>query len=246
MLGASQRVSWFPMIFPRYWLAIAMIVLGLARQITAASAGAQDLAQFYTPPQLPEESNHYIDMWGGPALRELALAAGLTNNHALLVNSHGKAMRTARGWEYVWYPRLKQGNETESSLYFSAADLAALLGPAASEIHNIVLSGCNKEKAFSAAALRKYFVNATNIIHAPAGQLGYQPMFFQALFNLSTEIRPLYETSRANKRGEVEYQVDYTPKGKSVLLRPYIAELFEPGKAEPYRIQIAGRELLAP
>lgn len=207
---------------------------------------SQALASFYTPPQLPGESNHYIDMWGETPLRELALAAGLSNNHALLVNSHGKAIHTAHGQEYVFYPRMKELEGSDDQPMFSAADLAAALGLAASEIHNIVLSGCNKESALSAVELRKYFVNATNIVHAPAGQLGYQPMFFQALFNVSTEVHPLYETPRANKRGEIEYTVDYTRRSKSKVLLPYIAELFKPGKAEPYRIQTAGRELLDP
>lgn len=218
--------------------------MALALHVNTASAGSQELTRYYTPPQMPGESNHYIDMWGGPALRELALAAGLTNNHALLVNSHGKAVRTSQGWEYVWYPRIKNADETEPA--FSAADLAAILGPSAREIHNILLSGCNKEMAFSPAAVRKYFVNATNIVHAPVGQLGYQPMFFQALFNLSTEVRPLYETSSANERGQIEFILDYTPGPNSTLLTPYIAELFELGQKKPFRIQTAGRELLAP
>lgn len=231
-----------------HWLVIALVTFAWAGQVfsSALPQTSRSVSAYYTPPQLPGESNHYIDMWGETPLRELALTAGLTNNHTLLINSHGKAVRTPRGLEYVYYPRNKGVSGDETNLTFTAADLAQALGPAAGEIHNIILSGCNKEKAFSAASLRQYFVNATNVVHAPAGQLGYQPMFFQALFNISTEIKRLYETPRVNKAGQMEYTVDYTRQPKSTVLRPYIAELFQPGKAQPYRIQTAGRELLVP
>jgi hypothetical protein len=221
-------------------------MLGWVERICPGTPEAPDsrqaLAAYYVPPQTPGESNYYIDMWGGTPLRAAALAAGLFNNHALLINSHGKAVLHGSHWEYVYFARSNKVDGRE----FSNADIAAVLGVAAMEIHNIVLSGCNKEDVFSAADLRRYFVNATNIVHAPAGQLGYQPMFFQALFNVSSEVRPLYEVVRENKFGQIEYDVDYTPQPKSTLLSPYIAELFEPGKSTPYRIQIAGRELLGP
>src|SRR2546423_1326664 len=35
------------------------------------------------------ESNFFIDLWAEQNLRKLAVECGLTNNHALFINSHG-------------------------------------------------------------------------------------------------------------------------------------------------------------
>src|SRR5712671_2358452 len=55
---------------------------------------------FYTPPQSSGESNYFIDMQGDEPLRNFALAHGLTNNHALFVLCHGRAIDTPSGSRY--------------------------------------------------------------------------------------------------------------------------------------------------
>ena len=208
-------------------------------------ADLEFLQQHYNPPRAPGESNHFIDLWEGQTLRSLASACNLTNNHALFVNSHGGRIRTARGWQYAWYPH-RTLLSTEKTSNFSAADLAHIVGPSsAPQIHNIILSGCNAEGAFKCNDLRKYFVNATNIVHMPAGQLGYQSMFLQVLTNPSAVIQPLYETRTRDSQGKATYYLGRTFSLKATRLSPYVAELFNPGQNRPFRTQIAGRELLA-
>src|SRR5262249_19328742 len=135
----------------------------------------------------------------------------------------------------------------EAAPPYSAADLARVLGPErAATIDNLILSGCNAEGAFSSQELRKYFVNATNIVHMASGELGYQSMFRQVMTNPSWKIEPVYETCAKNRAGRLEYFTGYEPSPKATKLSPYLAELFEPGAVNPFRTQRAGRELLAP
>jgi hypothetical protein len=84
------------------------------------------------------------------------------------------------------------------------------------------------------------------VTYMPGGELGYQPMFVQAALSHSANIRALYETSRTNKLGEVEYHLGKTPAPNATRLSPYVAALFRPGAAKPFRTQIAGREILQP
>ena len=49
------------------------------------------LRRFHVEPQSPSESNHYFDLWSPGALPALARFNGLTNNRALIVDSHGSA-----------------------------------------------------------------------------------------------------------------------------------------------------------
>lgn len=205
------------------------------------------LAKFYTPPQDPGESNHYIDMWTGQKTRNLALASGLTNNHALIINSHGKGLFHGLGNHHAYYPHHDLLKPNQNVPYFSAQDLARVLGPDnAGQIHNIVIAGCDRDKSFSPKELRKYFVNATNITHTMAGELGYQTMFLQTLLTDSANIEPLYESARKNSQGEVEYHLEKSPARNAVKLSPYVADLFRPGETKPFRTQVAGRELLEP
>jgi hypothetical protein len=225
---------------------------GSAAQATPAWAGEYGadlgwLADYYTPPQTQGESNHYIDLWSGNTLRSVAISGGLTNNRTLFINSHGMAVSRGFGKHHALYPHDSLVAPKQTAPLLTARDLAQLLGPkAASEIHNIVLAACNADGAFSATEFRKYFVNATNITHCPAGQLGYQPMFLQAFLNSSAHIEPLYEVARKNSAGVVEYEIENTPSKRATKLSPYVAELFLPDATKPFRTTIAGRELLTP
>jgi hypothetical protein len=94
--------------------------------------------------------------------------------------------------------------------------------------------------------IRKAFPNATNIVHCAAGELGYQAMFIQALVNHSANVKPVYEWSERNERGEVEYYTGPAPTRNSKRFAPYVAELFTPGCEKPFALLRAGRELLDP
>jgi len=205
------------------------------------------LRKFYTPPQAIGESNHYIDMWDGRKIRQKIIAAGLTNNRALFVNSHGKRIATGMGPRYALYPHESLVPAGQDIPYFSPADLARIVGKAhAAGIHNILIAGCNAEGSLSPAEFREYFVNATNVTYMPGGELGYQPMFLQAALSHSSNIRSLFETSRTNQLGEVEYHLGKNPAPKATRLSPYVAALFRPGATKPFRTQTAGREILQP
>lgn len=205
------------------------------------------LAKFYTPPQSPGESNHYIDMWAGRTTRDYLVAHGLTNNHALVINSHGGALPYGLSARHAYYPHDSLLPRHQKTPYFSVQDLARLLGPEnAKQIHNIVLAGCDPDRSFDSQELRKHFINATNITHTVAGEMGYQSMFLQALFSDSADIRPLYESAKRNPQGKMEYHLNKAPAGNAVKLTPYLAELFRPGETKPFRTQVAGRELLEP
>ena len=205
------------------------------------------LRKFHIPPQGTEESNHYFDLWSGSALAALARINGLTNNNTRFVDSHGKAGRGSLRERYVFYPSDELAPPAQKLPLFTARDLATVLGPeSAARIHNIVLAGCNLAGALNPQEFRKYFVNATNITHTPAGQLGFKPMFFQAIVLNSTEIKTLYATPRTQRIGGEEYQVGDSPEPGSTRVSPYIAELFLPGAKKPFRTALAGREILEP
>jgi len=205
------------------------------------------LRQHYSPPQAPGESNHFIDLWADQDLRKLVIEYKLTNNHALFVNAHGKGLATRRGTLYALYPHQSLLRAKENAPAYSAADLARVVGAEnAGAIHILVFSGCNVEGAFSSQELRKYFINATNIIHMASGELGYQSMFRQLLTTPSWNIQPVYETCTKGRSGKLEYYTGYSPSEKATRLGPYVAELFEPGAIDPFQTQRAGREILCP
>ena len=204
------------------------------------------LKSCYQAPEHSGQSNHYIDLWDGGRIRALATQAGLTNNRALLINSHGKGHRSSRGRVYAFYPHLAlAGSRYETQLY-SIKDLADLLGPRAAEIHNVIIAGCDLERTFTASGILQHFPNATNITHTASGEAGYQPMFVQAVLSPSEHIEPLYETASLTPQGAPQYQLSVKPSPKAKKLSPYVAELFNPGAREPFRTQVAGRELLDP
>ena len=164
------------------------------------------LRRFYTPPQSDQESNHYLDLWSPGTLPVLARVNGLTNNHTLFVDSHGKAGCATTGSGYGLYPKEELLERGQKMPYYSTRDLARVLGPASRSIHNVVIAGCNEEGRFSSQEIRRSFPNATNVTYMVAGQLAYKPMFYQAIVLLSTEIKPIYGKLRT-RAGRVECDI---------------------------------------
>jgi hypothetical protein len=205
------------------------------------------LAGAYTPPGEAGESNHFIDLWAGQELHAIAQRGGLTNNRALFVNSHGGSVVTLLGNRYAFHPHDSLVPPGQKLPRYSVADLARVIGPAgAADIHNIVIAGCNADGSLRVSELRRHFVNATNITHMPAGALGYQPMLIQSLLSRSDQIQTLFETPLVAGPGLIEYLLANEPAPRATRFAPYVAELFRPGEKQPYRIQIAGREILEP
>src|SRR6266545_5553455 len=87
------------------------------------------LRRCHTGPRVRGESNHYIDLWSPGSLPVLARVNGLTNNHALFVDSHGQARCSRRGCGYGFYPSEELLEPGQKAPYFSTADLATVLGP---------------------------------------------------------------------------------------------------------------------
>jgi hypothetical protein len=205
------------------------------------------LKRFHSPPGAPGESNHFIDMWDQRGLRALLRTAGLTNNHALFVNSHGEAIPGTSGARYAFSPHRTLVPPGQPTPRFSARDLARVVGnPALNQIHNIVIAGCNEEGAFRAEELRRHFPAATNVTHVVAGERGHQPMLIQAILARSASVETLFEAVRTTGSGERRYFVGSQPAPGARRLSPYIAELFLPGYSRSFRSQTAGRELLDP
>ena len=201
------------------------------------------LKQHYSRPKCARESNYVIDLWEGQNLRTLAQINGLTNNHALLINCHGR--RTESG-NYALYPHQSVLGTNAAPLY-TMADVARMMGQGAvAKIQNVVLSACNAEGALDVKEIRQAFPNATNVVHCAAGELGYQAMFIQALVNHSAKVKPIYEWAERNKRGEIEYYTGPAPTRNCKRFAPYVAELFTPGSTSPFAVLRAGRELLEP
>ena len=204
------------------------------------------LRSFYTPPKRGH-SNHIIDMWAGNTLAGVLLNAGLTNNNMLVINSHARGIQTTEASRHAYYSHEAFIGLGRKPDYFSAADIANTIGrKAVKRIHNIVLAGCNREHTFDANELRKLFPNATNIIHMTAGEAGYQPMFLQIFLTESANIRPIYQVVRRTPTGSSHFDIVKAPAPAATRLSPYIAELFTAGNPEPFRTQVAGRELLDP
>ncbi len=205
------------------------------------------LQSFYQAPRTNGESNHLFDLWESGGLSGFAKFHGLTNNRALIIDSHGTDFFTWGGPHYVFRPNtrvLPSGAELPS---YSVRDFAQVMGPgAAASIHNVVIAGCNQRGALKTSEFRRYFVNATNITYMAAGNLSYKPCFFQALNRHSLNIEPLYGRPSLTTNGATRMEISRVASPGAVLLGNYVAELFEPGARRPYRIQRAGRELLEP
>lgn len=205
------------------------------------------LRRHWTAPEAPGESNHYIDLWSPAGLPVLARVNGLTNNHALFVDSHSKAGCSSRGTGFGFYPRATLVAPGARTPYFSAQDLATVLGPEkAATIHNIVLAGCNEEGRLRSSEFRRHFLNATNITYMEPGKLAFKPMFYQAIVLPSAEIKPLYGKPRRVSADRIECDIVDEPRRGTRALGSYIADLYLPGGRKPYQTRKAGRELLEP
>lgn len=207
------------------------------------------LQNYYHAPANDRESNHLFDMWEGGKLAMYVRHAGLTNNHALIINSHSRSVFSRWRNRQALYPHDSLVPEGECEPLFSPRDLAHFLGPKRSAaIHNIVVGGCNLWGEFDNEAWRRHFITATNIVHVSEGDPGYQPMLMQLFFLPSSQIEPVYERASYARDGSIEYYLESQASGPKGGLRmePYVADLFEPGSAEPYRRQVAGRELFLP
>jgi hypothetical protein len=204
------------------------------------------LSSFCSGPRSPEESNYYVDMWAGRNMEQIVRMNGLTNNHALFVNSHGTGGQGASGNRFAFYPHSDILHENRKTHFYSVRDLATVLGPQkAAAIQNIYIAACDLEKCFSATEIKRFFPNVTSVVHTPTGKAGYQAMFYESIVNPSREIQPLYEIKVHARSGEIGFEVgtDATPGARK--LHPYVADLFLPAGKRPYRTQVAGRELLA-
>lgn len=202
------------------------------------------LRAHHTAPESDGESNHYIDLWSPGGLIELVRQNGLTNNRALFVDSHGRAGFAWHGGRYGLYPHRSLLAEGQAVPAYSAKDLAAVLGDAAPQIHNIVLTGCNSDGRLRSQEFRKHFVNATNITYMAAGELAFKPMFIQAISRSSAEVQTLYGRIRNVSAVRTEATISGAALPGSTPLGAYVADLFLPDAKKPYRTQRAGRELL--
>lgn len=202
------------------------------------------LSSFYRAPQAPGESNHFVDMLGDGSLRGFAVEQGLTNNHTLFLLSHGGAIETPSGSRYALWPgRSKRCHPRSAS--FSVSDVARFLGPAAaSQVHNVMIAGCNRENLLCLGEFREFFPNATNITHAAAGCDPQESAFRRAMSYSSRDLDFLCQMPDTFSVGVFERK----KTGKEALRRgaPYVAELYLPGAKKPFVTQTAGRELLQP
>jgi hypothetical protein len=217
-----------------FHLLVFVLLAGISGQIHAEKCDL--LKRHFIGPTVKGESNYYLDLWEPPKMRVIAPASGLTNNHALFINSHGKGVKTKGGIRYVFYPHAQVGKGE-----FFIEDIAAVVGAEnVLKIHNLVISGCNTDSSFNVKEVRKHFPNATNIIHSASGEPGYQEMIFQMLLADSSQIETLYQ-----RPGDDDFEITNRPVHGARKMSPYVATIFGPGKQEPFRTQKAGRELLS-
>ena len=84
-----------------------MVGSGAAASVSSKNCAARpargelggDLAflnRFYTPAQGTQQSNYHFDLWEGQTLPTIAHALGLTNNHAVFINVHGRRIAGGR------------------------------------------------------------------------------------------------------------------------------------------------------
>lgn len=196
----------------------------------------------YSPPRSAQESNHFIDLIDGISVQEMARARNLTNNNALFVFSHGKAVETPAGRRYAFQPSRKGEQPARNAASFSPSDLARIIGREnARRIHNLILAGCNTENLFYPQEVRLYFPAVTNIIHAAPDTDAYEDTFRHVLTLHSSEIKAAYRNPEAHGIVRLGNPADDIMKRRLV---PYMARLYLPDARKPYSVQVAGRELL--
>jgi hypothetical protein len=241
------RQFWIlPLIVGLYFAALRQAAGAISHAAMGEFGGDLNLlASFCSGPKGPGESNYYIDMWAGQYMEQIARLNGLTNNHALFINSHGKGIREPGRNRFGFYAHQKVLKGKAESRLYSVRDLAEVLGgEKAAAIHNVYVAACDLESSFSASEIKRFFVNVTNVVHTPKGEAGYQPMFYDAMVNPSSEIRALYESKVHGPAGRITFEVGNDPAAGARKLKAYVADLFTATGKKPYRTRIAGRELL--
>jgi hypothetical protein len=203
------------------------------------------LRSFCTLPR-DGESNFFLDLWEPGNLASFARLQGLTNNHALMIDSHSTEHLSWKGRQFVFRPGTAAMTAGAPASLYSIRDVARILGPSATEIHNIVIAGCNEAGVLDPAVFRRYFVNATNVTYMAAGQRSYKPQFYQMLTQHSEDQEQLYERVISREGQRVCSEICRSPVEGSRPLGWYVADLFRPGEVKPFQRQRAGRELLDP
>lgn len=198
-------------------------------------------------PSRPGENNYYVDLISPGLLPRVARRLGLTNNHALMVDAHGRSVASKSGRRYGLFPAASWGTgEPVSASGYSARDLAEVLGPeGARGIHNLVIASCNEDGELRLETFRRWFPQATNIIHIPAGQAAFRPMLLQTLSRHSLDLQPLYAQLRPGE-GKGLHEILTRAAPGAIPLGFFEAELYRPGCQQPFRKVRAGRELLQP
>ena len=228
--------------------AAVLLVAGCATQKQGRKWGEYGgnlhlLKASYSAPCQAQESNHYIDLIEGVSVQEMARARNLTNNNALFVFSHGKAVETPIGRRYAFQPSRKGEQPPRNAASFSPSDLARTIGREnAGRIHNLVLAGCNTENLFYPQELRLHFPAVTNIIHAAPNTDAYEDTFRHVLTLHSSDIKAVYRNPEAHGVVRLGNPSDEVMKRRRLV--PYMASLYLPGARKPYSVQVAGRELL--
>lgn len=161
-------------------------------------------------------SDYFVDLWGDDDIMQTIKDSGLTNKHALYVDSHGLRTLTdfvIRPDERVFKPMLKYPP------WYKIKDIAMVLGVETNNVHNVYFSACNSKDGFRAADVRKVFPNATNICHVPSGYKGNTKFFVEAI-------------------------TGYPKDDPKRICRPLWANLYLPNAKTPYKVIIANRSLL--
>lgn len=159
-------------------------------------------------------SDYYIDLWGSDDTLNAIKENGLTNKHALYVDSHG-----IDSFSYFVIRPDDSILNGKTAPWFRVKDIAKVLGTNTTNIHNVYFAACNVGGAFDSLEVKKFFPNATNIVHVPRRWKGNDEFFVQAITGFPKDI----------------------PNGNC---RPLWAELYLPNSSKPYRTVIANRSLL--
>jgi len=160
-------------------------------------------------------SDYYIDLWCQGNVLDCIKAHGLTNKHALYVDSHGIS-----SFSYFVIRPDNRVTKGKTPPWYRVKDIAKSLGTNTTNIHNVYFAACNTGNTFDLDEVRQCFPNATNIVHMPGKWEGHEDFFIQSMC------------------GHPEDK----PRGK---FRPYWAELYLPGGKKPYCTMIANKSLLA-
>lgn len=159
-------------------------------------------------------SDYYIDLWGADNILAHIKEHGLTNKHALYVDSHG-----LDSFSYFVIRPDNRVTNGKTPPWYRIKDIANSIGNDRTNIHNLYFAACNTGNAFDLDEVRKHFPNATNIVHMPGKWKGRTDFFLDSIIGFPKDI----------------------PDGR---YRAYWAELYMPGGKKPYRTVVANTSLL--